>query len=194
MSDKNLVYPDWVQQYRTRGKTVKKKGDNYYLYSRTSKRVPGKKHPQPVDTYIGVITPDGVINAKSKIVQVDVCDVYEFGFSKVLQVICPDEWKLAVGKDWEKILQILIQKESVNTYLVHDVEIPDPNGFDVSWGSQYAMLLRRIRKIYNVDRQDLEKLKYIYVVYHGKVKFFSRISQEQQAVLDRLQISNLEVC
>lgn len=134
MSDKNLVYPDWVQQYRTRGKTVKKKGDNYYLYSRTSKRVPGKKHPQPVDTYIGVITPDGVINAKSKIVQVDVCDVYEFGFSKVLQVICPDEWKLAVGKDWEKILQILIQKESVNTYLVHDVEIPDPNGFDVSWG------------------------------------------------------------
>ena len=25
-------YPDWVQKYRTRGKTVKKKGDAYYLY------------------------------------------------------------------------------------------------------------------------------------------------------------------
>lgn len=56
MNEKNLVYPDWVQQYRTKGKTVKKKGDKYYLYSRTSKRVPGKKYPQPVDTYIGIIT------------------------------------------------------------------------------------------------------------------------------------------
>ena len=30
-------YPDWVQAQRTRGTTVKKKGDNYYLYKRTSK-------------------------------------------------------------------------------------------------------------------------------------------------------------
>lgn len=29
MNEKNLVYPDWVQQYRTKGKTVKKKGDKY---------------------------------------------------------------------------------------------------------------------------------------------------------------------
>ena len=43
-------YPDWVQAQRTRGTTVKKKGDTYYLYKRTSRRVPGKKYPQPVDT------------------------------------------------------------------------------------------------------------------------------------------------
>ena len=43
------VYPEWVQKYRTRGMTVKKKGESYYLYKRTSKRVPGKKYPQPVD-------------------------------------------------------------------------------------------------------------------------------------------------
>ena len=49
-------YPDWVQKYRTKGTTVKKKGDSYYLYKRTSRRVKGKKYPQPVDTYIGVIT------------------------------------------------------------------------------------------------------------------------------------------
>lgn len=45
-------YPDWVQKYRTKGTTVKKKGDSYYLYKRTSRRVKGKKYPQPVDTYI----------------------------------------------------------------------------------------------------------------------------------------------
>ncbi len=44
------TYPDWVQEYRVRGTTVKKKGEKYYLYKRTSRRVPGKKYPQPVDT------------------------------------------------------------------------------------------------------------------------------------------------
>ena len=26
------TYPDWVQKYRIRGTTVKKKGEKYYLY------------------------------------------------------------------------------------------------------------------------------------------------------------------
>lgn len=59
-------YPQWVQEQRTQGTTVKKKGDTYYLYKRTSKRVPGKKYPQPVDTYIGIITPEGVIKSEKK--------------------------------------------------------------------------------------------------------------------------------
>ena len=45
------VYPEWVQQQRIKGTTVKKVGNTYYLYKRTSKRIPGKKYPQPVDTY-----------------------------------------------------------------------------------------------------------------------------------------------
>ena len=52
------VYPDWVQKYREKGTTVKKVGNNFYLYRHSSKRVPGKKYPVPVDTYIGKITPD----------------------------------------------------------------------------------------------------------------------------------------
>ena len=56
MASTEKVYPAWVQAQRIRGTTVKKKGDSYYLYKRTSKRVPGKKYPQPVDTYIGIIT------------------------------------------------------------------------------------------------------------------------------------------
>ena len=38
------VYPDWVQEQRTKGTTVKKSGNNYYLYKHTSRRVPGKKN------------------------------------------------------------------------------------------------------------------------------------------------------
>ena len=38
-----LIYPEWVQAQRTKGTTVKKVGNNYYLYKHSSKRLPGKK-------------------------------------------------------------------------------------------------------------------------------------------------------
>jgi hypothetical protein len=73
-------YPEWVQQYRERGTTIKKRGDSYYLYKRTSRRVPGKKYPQPVDTFIGVITRDGVVASEKKKVSLTDIEVYEYGF------------------------------------------------------------------------------------------------------------------
>ena len=77
-------YPDWVQSYRTKRTTVKKKGGSYYLYKRTSHRVKGKKYPQPVDTYIGVITPDGVIQSTKKKVSPTDAEVWEYDFSKAV--------------------------------------------------------------------------------------------------------------
>ena len=74
-------YPDWVQKYRTQGKTVKKKGDAYYLYKRTSKRVPGKKYPQPVDTYIGIITPEGIIESSKKKISITDIEVVVVNYS-----------------------------------------------------------------------------------------------------------------
>lgn len=82
-------YPDWVQEQRTRGTTVKKKGDTYYLYKRTSRRVPGKKYPQPVDTYIGIITPEGVIKSGKKKISLGGIEVKEYGFSQAVWQLCP---------------------------------------------------------------------------------------------------------
>ena len=82
-------YPEWVQAQRTKGTTVKKKGDTYYLYKRTSKRVPGKKYPQPVDTYIGIITPDGVVKSENKKISMEGIEVKEYGFSMAVQQLCP---------------------------------------------------------------------------------------------------------
>lgn len=194
MSNNNFVYPDWVQKYRVRGTTIKRKGDNFYLYRRTSKRVPGKKYPQTVDTYIGVITQDGVIDAEKKVVPVNSgCEVYEYGFSNVLMRICPEEWKKANGNDWQKILLVLINKISDISYLKHEFEIPDENDYRVAWKAQYSSLIRKIKNAYDVERRDLECLKTIFIVYLGKAKFISHISEEQQRVLDQLGISELEV-
>ena len=110
-------YPDWVQKYRIKGTTVKKKGDSYYLYKRTSRRVKGKKYPQPVDTYIGVITPEGVIQSNKRKVSLTDAEVWEYGFSKAVRELCPDDWKKPLGDDWQDVLSIILLKQSPTSYI-----------------------------------------------------------------------------
>ena len=101
-------YPDWVQKHRAKGTTVKKKGDSYYLYKRTSRCVKGKKYPQPVDTYIGIITPEGVIQSNKKKISLTDAEVWEYGFSKAVWELCPDDWKRPLGDDWEDVVSIIL--------------------------------------------------------------------------------------
>ena len=182
------VYPEWVQVYRTRGNTVKKKGDSYYLYKRTSKRIPGKKYPQPVDTYIGVITPEGVVESDKKQIDVTQICVREYGFSRTIREICPEGWKQALGKEWEDVLDIIILKWSPETYLQDEKKIRQEGEFHVQFAAQMASLSRRIYKQYRVDIAELEPLKRIYLVTSGKVKAVSKIRPQQQEVLDKLRI------
>lgn len=193
--ENNIVYPDWVQKYRTKGMTIKKKDGGFYLYKRTSKRIPGKKYPQPVDTYVGVITKDGIVYAEKKLVPVssDECEVREFGFSKALQLCCPETWKTSNGKIWKEVLFIVTVMASENSYLPYEYKSPDPDKYRVSYSSQLQMLYKKIYATYEVNRQMLEKLKYIYVIYFGKKKFMSRVNEEQQAILNNLGIQKLEV-
>ena len=160
------TYPEWVQQYRTRGKTVKKKGDSYYLYKRTSKRVPGKKYPQPVDTYIGIITPEGVIESDKRKVSLTDIEVWEYGFSKICS--------------W-----------SETSYLQRG-EIRSREEFRCQFNTQAASLSRRIWKEHKVEPKDLAPLKRIYLLKIGKENVISKIDPEQQEILDRLGLK-LEV-
>lgn len=182
------VYPDWVHAYRTKGTTVKKKGEAYYLYKRTSKRVPGKKYPQPVDTYIGIITPNGVVKTNKKKVTLSDIDVWEYGYSKALWELCPQGWKDAVGEEWEDVLKTLILKWSPQSYLGMDYVGRDPESFRCSFGAQGGMLSRRIYKEHKIDVKELEILKTIYFVRIGKEEAVSRISGKQQELLERIGV------
>ncbi len=122
------IYPDWVQAQRARGTTVKKKGDTYYLYKRTSRRVPGKKYPQPVDTYIGVITPDGVVESGKRKISLAGIEVKEYGFSRAVWQLCPEGWKRPLGEDWEDVLSIIVRKWSPETYLMKERAIQGRKG------------------------------------------------------------------
>ena len=185
------TYPDWVQQYRTKGKTVKKKGNAYYLYSRTSKRVPGKKYPQPVDTYIGIITPDGIVQSNNKKISISDIEVWEYGFSKAVLDLCPKGWKKPLGDDWEDVLNIIICDWSENSYL-REKGIKNKENFHYQFNAQAASLSRRIYKEYKVEMKDLASLKSVYLVVMGKEKAISRISPMQKDLIDRLGLE-LEV-
>lgn len=178
------VYPDWVQAHRTRGTTVKKKGDTYYLYKRTSRRVPGKKYPQPVDTYIGIITPEGVVQSNKKKVLLTDIEVWEYGFSKAVWELCPDDWKKPLGNDWEDVLKIIISKWSPRTYLGRGQEMKNEQDFRYQFPTQMASLRRRLYREHKIELKDLEVLNTVYLVVLEKGTVLSKISPEQRMLID----------
>ncbi len=186
------VYPDWVQEYRTKGTTVKKRGETYYLYKRTSRRVPGKKYPQPVDTYIGVITPEGVVKSNKKKVTLTDAAVKEFGFSRAVEILCPQSWKEPLGKEWRNVLDFILLKESAESYISAEREVAEALDPHIQYGAQKGSLIRRMQKESGADLKDLKSLSTIYLIYMDGNKIISRISEEQKEVLNRYHIG-LEV-
>ena len=189
MPKAELTYPEWVQEYRTQGTTVKKKGDAYYLYKRTSKRVPGKKYPQPVDTYIGIITPEGVIRTGKKKVSLTDVEVWEYGYSNAMIQLCPEDWKKALGKDWEDVLNIIIVQESQESYLRRSGKIKGPDDVKYQIAAQKASLSRRFSLKYKTELKELEILKSIYLLVMKPETVVSRILPEQKALLEKLGIT-----
>ena len=186
-------YPDWVQEQRTRGTTVKKKGETYYLYKRTSRRVPGKKSPQPVDTYIGIITPEGIIKSEKKKISLSGIEVREYGFSKAVWQLCPEGWKKSLGNDWEDVLSIILWKWSPETYLAKERTLKPEQDFHYQFHAQASSLSRRIYKEHGVGLQELQVLKSIYLLYMGKERAVSKINQEQEQLLEKTGV-DLSLC
>lgn len=190
----NKVYPEWVQKQKTRGTTVKKVGNNYYLYKHSSKRVPGKKYPVPADTYIGKITPDGIEKSGSKKVDINETDVIvkEYGFSRSVELLCPAGWKEPLGKNWQEVLDFILVRESPESYIPQIRKIPDTLDPHIQLGAQKAALQRRIKKEYGIDLKDLHLLSTIYIVQISGNLLLSNISEEQKKLLERLDLK-LEV-
>ena len=182
------VYPEWVQAHKTKGTTVKKVGENYYLYKHTSKRVSGKKYPQPVDTYIGVITPDGIIESGKKKMKLSGIEVKEYGYSKAVWSLCPEDWKHPLGEDWEDVLSIIIVEQSPYSYLKRERQIREKDEFRYQFPVQLASLGKRIFNAHKTSLKELRILESIYLVYLEKETTVSVINDEQKRLIDRLGI------
>lgn len=188
------VYPDWVQKQKTTGTTVKKVGNNYYLYKHSSKRVRGKKNPVPVDTYIGKITPDGIEKSGSKKIAVNDVEVIvkEYGFSRSVELLCPSGWKEPLGKNWQEVLDFIIVRESPESYVQQIRKVPELLDPHIQLGAQKTALQRRMKKEYGVDFKELRQLSSVYIVSVSGKRLVSKISEEQKKLLERLELK-LEV-
>ena len=186
--DNKKVYPEWVQRHKERGTSIKKVGENYYLYKHSSKRVPGKKNPVPVDTYIGRITPEGVIRGTKKKVDANDSDIIvkEFGFSRAVRHLCTPGWREPLGSVWKEVLDYIILKESPESY-IRD-EYPDFISLapHIQPGIQKTSLARRIKQEYGVEWKDLHLLSTVYLVSFSGKKAISKISDEQRLLLEKI--------
>lgn len=188
------VYPDWVQEQKVTGTTVKKVGNNYYLYKHSSKRVPGKKNPVPVDTYIGKITPAGIEKSGSRKVDTDDTEVIvkEYGFSRSVELLCPAGWKEALGKDWQEVLDFIIVRESPESYIRQIRRVPESLDPHVQLGAQKAAIQRRMKKEHGVEFKELRLLSTVYVVRIAGKNLISKMSDKQKILLGKLGLE-LEV-
>ena len=182
------VYPEWVQKHKERGTAIKKVGENYYLYKHSSKRVAGKKNPVPVDTYIGRITPDGVIKGNKKKVDANDSDIVvkEYGFSRAVRHMCTSGWKEPLGSAWKEVLDFIILRESPESYVRDEYEDGISLDPHIQPGVQKTSLARRIRQEYGVEWKDLQALSTIYLVSFSGKKSISRVSEDQKKLLDRI--------
>lgn len=179
------TYPDWVKQFREKGTAVKKVGNTYYLYKHSSRRVPGKKYPQATDEYIGVITPAGVIKGSRKKVSVENIDVYEYGFSKAMYALCPEEWKKALREDWNEVLLSIVSRHSTISYLLKDRKPKIVN-------RNISLHEEKLNRMLPCPINELEGLSTIYILYFEERASLSRIHEEQRILADSLGIE-LEV-
>lgn len=61
------MIPNWANKFKKPGCTIKEINGKYYLYYATSKYIPEKKYPVSEQTYIGKITPEGIISERVSI-------------------------------------------------------------------------------------------------------------------------------
>jgi len=179
-------YPDWVNAYKEKGTSVKKVGNEYYLYRSTSKRVPGKKYPQPVETYIGTITKEGVVRTGVRKISTDRVRVYEYGMSYALQALLPEAF-LINSHDKETLRYAflhIVKHVSPRSYLLRATELPTILELHINLNLQY----KRYERLAKVTIEELRPLSELYLVETRECDMLSEITPEMEGILAKLGV------
>ena len=179
-------YPDWVNSFKEKGTSVKKVGNEYYLYRSTSKRVPGKKYPQPVQEYIGVITKGGVIKSKARKISLDRVRVYEYGMSYALQTLLPEAFLInSHSKETLRYAFLHIVKHFCpNSYLLRGVELPDLSEMHINLSAQ----AKRYERLAGITIEELRPLSELYLVETREYDMLSEVTPVMCELLARLGV------
>ena len=179
-------YPDWVNAFKEKGTSVKKVGNEYYLYHSTSKRVPGKKYPQPVQAYIGIITREGVIKTHVRKISTDRVKVYEYGMSFVLQALLPEAF-LINSHDKETLrfaFLHIVKHVSPKSYLLRNMDLPSLSDLHINLNVQR----KRYERLTGIAIEDLRPLSELYLVETKECDMLSEVTSEMSEILARLGV------
>ena len=174
-------YPDWVNAYKEKGTSIKKVGNEYYLYSATSKRVPGKKYPQPVEKYIGVITREGVVRSHMRKISTDNVRVYEYGMSYALKLLLPEAFLINSKSEevlWFAFLHI-VKRVSPRSYLLRDVCLPSLSELHIN----LSVMIQRYERLTGIDIEELRPLSEWYLVETKECDILSELNDEMRDIL-----------
>jgi hypothetical protein len=181
------AYPDWVNQHKTKETTVKKVGDSYYLYKSTSKRVPGKKYPQPIQQYLGIITEGGLVTTNIRKVSTETVYVYEAGFSFALSEIIPPKFKKDIGDETKANYAFLniVKQFSPESYLLRGVDLPGMDELGMSLCSQ----TKKFERLAGVSFKSLRPLMRIYLVETKECDMISAATPEMKELMASLGVN-----
>lgn len=177
-------FPEWAERQKRKGTIIKTDGKgNYSLYRNSSKRVPGKKNPQPVQTYIGAITPDGVmerfdIDRKSSGIR-----IWEYGFSYALQALAPPSFMKDLGSEERAtlVLGCIIVSESEESYLYRSRD-SWCEGFE---GTCISAQKKKLERLIGFSFEQLESLKRIRLVEINGRLVMTEIGELQKEILEK---------
>ena len=179
-------YPDWVNAFKEKGTSIKRVGNEYYLYHSTSKRVPGKKYPQPVQEYIGIITREGVIKTHVRKISTDRVKVYEYGLSFVLQSLLPEAF-LINSHDRETLrfaFLHIVKHVTPTSYLLRNKDLPCLSDLHINLNVQ----LKRYERLTGISIEDLRPLSELYLVETKECDMLSEVTPEMSKILARLGV------
>lgn len=179
-------YPDWVNAYKEKGTSIKKVGNSYYLYRTTSRRVPGKKYPQPVQSFIGTITKEGLVCSKVRKISTETVAVYEYGFSYAMKCLLPEKFRKDFqdnGKADAVFLNIIYQF-SPTSYLLRDKELQTCEELHVSLGVQ----IKKFERLLGIELRKLLPLCGVYLVETKECDMISKIAPEMERLFSELGV------
>lgn len=180
------TYPKWVEDCRKKGTVILRNGEDFFLYSTASHRVPGKKNPQVTRRYLGRITPEGLVQRLE--VNVDHSDirVYEYGFSHAILSLAPQ--RLICGEredgDGERIVKAIALSESPDSYF----SLEGAAIRETVKGKDYAYYRGRFLSLTGLRLESLECLRRIYLVVIDGTRIISAIDDTQHALLQKLGV------
>ena len=174
--------PEWAKNWKRKGTVLVMVGDLCCIYKSTSKRVPGKKNPVPVRTYIGTVTPDGVVVKKDINIDKGDMDVYEAGLTDFILSSVPEKLvKKTSGESEEErlkrqdyLVKQMILRLSPESYVSREVTL------DAEADKEARSLIAKFQKQSAVFIEDLDCLKRIHlVVFADGTEVRSRMNEEQ---------------